>query len=400
MTITTLKEFFTLMEQSRDTRKDIVLSIMSGKNVPPDLTGKLKEYLKSLEAITSNHNASLILEGNKKIDVDMTYEIEELKKDILFIEKGDKEFIKYLEKIHPEYRKEVDEALQKLSVKKFKNFITDRDGTINNYCARYPTSVQSVYNSVFLSLFVKKCTDHALVLTSAPLSNPGIIDISIDPPDTFIYAASKGREFIDAHGKRHDFPISAEKQKMLDQLNTDLSALLKQSQYEKYTLIGSGLQFKFGQTTIARQDICESIPPDESDAFLKTIETMVSKLDKDGKTFRIEDTGKDIEIILTIESSDGSGKTKDFDKADGVLYINDELHLGLDTGPTLVCGDTGSDAPMAEAAMSKSSDTWVIFVTKDEKLRERVRGICPNSIFVTEPDALVSILYHLTGVAT
>ena len=160
-----------------------------------------------------------------------------------------------------------------------------------------------------------------------------------------------------------------------------------------YSLIGSGLQFKFGQTTLARQDITRSIPARESDALLETIRRLVSDTDPDGAFFRIEDTGLDIEIILTIEG-DAEG-TKDFDKGDGIRFLDQDMGLDMAGGPCLICGDTGSDAPMVDAATNIAQETHAVFVTSKEDLRNRVRGVCPDAVFVTEPDALVMILNNL-----
>ena len=66
---------------------------------------------------------------------------------------------------------------------------------------------------------------------------------------------------------------------------------------------------------MARQDIGKSIDEDESKALLSTLEKLTNELDPDHQNFRIEDTGLDVEIILTVETS-GDG-LKDFDKGDG-----------------------------------------------------------------------------------
>ncbi|MGD8893051.1 MAG: hypothetical protein PVF94_08480, partial [Desulfobacterales bacterium] len=151
---------------------------------------------------------------------------------------------------------------------------------------------------------------------------------------------------------------------------------------------------KFGQTTIARQDISRSVSEDESEALLKKIRSLVSDIDPENTNFRIEDTGLDIEIILTIEDSESG--PKDFDKADSVKFLDSELGLNLSEGPHLICGDTSSDIPMIEASMSKTDDTWSIFVTEDKELADRVTAVCPNAVIVPEPDMLVTILNLLS----
>ena len=188
-------------------------------------------------------------------------------------------------------------------------------------------------------------------MTSAPLADGGILDVSVNPLNTFIYAASKGREYVTLEGERKTFPIQPEKQSLLDRLNHELEILTKDGRYEKFTLIGSGLQQKFGQTTIARQDISHSIPEDESEAFLERIEEIVLAHDPYKHFFHIEDTGLDVEIILTIENAKGDTGGMDFSKADGVHFLNKNLELDMAHGPHLVCGDTASDLPMVQAAM-------------------------------------------------
>ena len=232
------------------------------------------------------------------------------------------------------------------------------------------------------------------MMTSAPLKDIGIVDVSVTPDKTMIYAASKGREFIDLSTARRTFPIDDQKQQLIERLNRKLVNLVKDPAYEKFSLIGSGLQFKFGQTTIARQDINGSIEAPKSEEFFRLIENIVTDLDPTNDNFRIEDTGLDIEIILTI--SDKKAGLKDFDKGDGVNYLDKELNLDMNKGPHLICGDTESDVPMVEATMNRTSDTWSIFVTKNQELTDRLKTVCPNVLIVPEPDILITILNQLS----
>ena len=163
-----------------------------------------------------------------------------------------------------------------------------------------------------------------------------------------------------------------------------------------FSLSGSGLQLKFGQTTIARQDISNSIPKQGSLKFFKIIENIVAEIDPDNKYFRIEDTGLDIEILLTIGGNDQSGKLRDFDKGDGINFLNTELNLNLSKGPNLICGDTNSDVPMVATSMEKTKDTYSIFVTNNDELKQKVKNVCAKTIFVNEPDILVTALYYLS----
>jgi len=328
----------------------------------------------------------------KQIEVDLTYEIRELQKDIYYLEYGEDKFINYLAKFIPDFREHVNKGINLLKDKHFVSFITDRDGTTNNYCGRYRSSVQPIYNSVFLTRFAKNCCKNPIIITSAPLKDFGILNVSINPSNTFVYAGSKGREFIDLQGEFNSFPIDENKQKLIRLLNDRMLVLLQDPNFEKFNFIGSALQIKFGQTTVARQDISHSIKEDESAAFLEKVKGIVREIDPSGRNFRIEDTGLDIEIILTIDVINDNTVIKDFDKGDGLDFICKKLGYNTRQGNTLVCGDTVSDIPMLEKAVELFDNVWAIFVTRDKKLQSKVHEICPNSITVPYPDILLTIL--------
>lgn len=392
--IDTLKSLYGLMEKTGSVRAAIVKRILSLQSCEEKQIRYLKNALAALKHCSqSGYKANFIIEESTSIQVDLFYEIAELKKDIFYLENGEEQFLSYLESLHLDFSSHVQNGVKQLKGKRFNCFITDRDGTINNYCGRYGTSIQSVYNALFLARFVQNITANPIIITSAPLKNPGIVDVSTLPEQTVIYAASKGREFIDLSGTRRSYPIDTEKQQLINRLNQRLTALVTDKEYEKFSLIGSGLQQKFGQTTIARQDISGSIPKERSEKFLEVIERIVQEIDPSGENFKIEDTGLDIEIILTV--ADGSTGLKDFDKKEAIKFLNRELGLNMESGPHLICGDTGSDLPMLEAAMEKSIDTWSVFVTKDPQLIEKAGTVCPNLVIVPEPDMLITILNQL-----
>lgn len=394
--IDTLAQFYELMKETRSTRT--VLTALYFRNEPfsEAQVAPLKEALFYLNRIPEQDGQKCLkLDDKKTILLDLSYETDELKKDIFFLENNEPDFLKMLADLHENFEKEVSEGVEKLKSIHFKSFITDRDGTVNNYCGRYASSIQSAYNAVFLSRFAQCCADNSVILTSAPLDNIGLVDLSVSPKNSFIFAGSKGREYFNKQGKRGQFPVSEEKQKILNILNERLGDLVKKPQYVQFSLIGSGLQYKFGQTTIARQDITKAIPEDESLAFKAIIENIVKEIDPDDKYFRIEDTGKDLELILTIESADNSQELKDFDKGDGITFLNNDLNLEMEIGPNLICGDTNSDVPMIPSAIEKSRDLHSIFVTKDDALKEKVKSACDNAIFVSEPDILITILSTL-----
>ena len=389
----TLKDFYDLMAATRTVRFKTVASLLDGGEAVDDAVASLKYALESLEAVPEEDGKKILsLDGKRTIALDMEYEINEARKDIFYLEEGEETFLEFLSDFHPGFDEYVKAGHELLGGLDFNGFITDRDGTINNYCARYLTSIQSIYNSIFLTRFAQGKVRRPIILTSAPLD--GLVEISVNPESEMYYAASKGRECLDLEGRVRRLPVSSDKQAAIDKLNARLTELTGLPEYEKFTFIGSGLQFKFGQSTVARQDIGKSIDAAESEAFLKTLEALVAELDPAAENFRIEDTGLDVEIILTVETS-GDG-LKDFDKGDGVRFLNSELDLQMFRGPHLICGDTGSDVPMLEAALELTPEVRAIYVTQNEELAKRVTGLTNGALIVPEPDMLVTILGTLS----
>ncbi|MFW6231190.1 MAG: trehalose 6-phosphate synthase [Nanoarchaeota archaeon] len=385
-----LKAFYALMDKTKKVKKRLVDNALSEKKTDKDLK-LLVKYKAELEAMPRSRGKYIITSNGKKLLFDLSYELGELKKDIDYFEKGEERFIrKMTEKkkdINPE--KESANVVKRLKKKVFNCFITDRDGTINNYCARYMSSVQSAYNAIFLTRFVKELVGHAIVVTSAPLD--GIVSLSINQEDIFIYAGSKGREFLDEDGTKRTEAMTKEEKELIDLLEERIVKLLDKKEYQRFGYIGSGFQKKFGQITVARQDMSGSIPKKESEAFLKKITGLVRELDPEEKRLAIEDTDLDIEVILT------TGKKKAFDKGDGINYIAKTLDLKLNKGINLVCGDTGSDIALAEKTLAKNKDTEVIFVTTDMKLKRKVKMVAPKAMFVSSPDTLIITFYKLAN---
>jgi hypothetical protein len=387
----TLKEFYERMEDTRAVRLAMVEEYVTSSKVQPDKLAELARVLAELEAIPEvDGRRQLRIDAETKVEVELGYEINELKKDLVFFREGEAAFDRYLAGLHPDFERHVGDALARLRGIRFNNFVTDRDGTISNYCGRYRSSIQSAYNAIFLTRFIQRRTSHAVVVTSAPLKDPGVATVSVMPLGTFIYAASKAREFLDAEGHWRSLPIDPGQQALLDELNHRLASLVAEPKHVKYGLIGSGLQFKFGETTLARQDISKTVPAAESEAFLDLVASIVRQIDPEGKNFGIKDTGLDIEVILK-----GATGDKTFDKADGLLFLNQEMKLGLERGPTLVCGDTTPDLKLVEACLSQSRDVWTMFVTRDATLTAKVHATTPQSIVVPEVDILVTVLGRL-----
>jgi len=392
MPVETLPQFYELMYTTIPVRRVLTEEMLASRLAPPRAVARLREILDALEAIPDGPGGrQLVLEKGRPIHVDLGYEIEELKKDLVFLGHGEETLLDDLDERHDGFREDLQAGVAALGDTVFQAFVTDRDGTINNYCGRYASSVQSVYNAAFLTRFARARARQSVILTSAPLDDIGLADLTVTPPGAFTCTGSKGREYFDHKHRRRQYPIEGTQQKRLDLLNDRLDELLAEPGHKVFTLIGSGLQHKFGQTTIARQDIAGSVPAERSERFGEVVRRLVRSVDPEDVFFRIEDTGLDIEVLLTVGDGEG-GATRDFDKGDGVRFLNTDLRLEMDRGPCLVCGDTGSDLPMLRASLDLAPETKAIFVTREEELRRRVQGLLPEAVFVNEPDALVAAL--------
>jgi hypothetical protein len=395
MAVETLADFYGLMRSTVPVRRALTEDVLESRPPAPEGLARLGEALSALEGIPAEaEGRRLELEEGRPIHVDLGYEIEELRKDVLYLEEGEEALLANLAERHPAFREELSSCADVLGRGFFQSFVCDRDGTVNNYCGRYGSSVQSVYNAVFLTRFARVRSRRSAILTSAPLVDVGIADMTVNPPGTFVLAGSKGREYLDPEGRRREHPIELEKQLRLDTLNQRLEGLLGEPGHEVFRLIGSGLQRKFGQTTVARGDISGSIPVERSEQFLDEVRRLVEDVDPDGAHFRIEDTGLDIEIIVTVDDGD-DGTPRDFDKGHGLRFLDRDVPLAMERGACLVCGDTPSDLPMLEACLDLAPHTRAVFVTTDEELRERVRGSLPGALFVSAPDTLVAALNAL-----
>jgi hypothetical protein len=383
-----LNEFYDLMLLSRDIRRNIVSDYFNEYQLNR-YANKLQDIENTLKEIdTESQRYKLFTDTNSYILTDLNYELQELGKDIAFCQKGFEAINQIHESKHDYFFNEVNETIQFLKTIDKPHFITDRDGTINNYCARYQSSIQSAYNAIWLTKFCNTYTKSATILTSAPLSSPGILDVSVSTEKDFIIAGSKGREFLQ-NGQKYELEIALDQKDMLNKLNTSILEITKLSNFKKFALIGSGLQFKFGQTTLARQDINHSISKPESLKLLREIEQIIHKIDPNRKYFRIEDTGMDIEIMLTVKDSSG---IKDFDKGNGIEFINKTLNLQYENSACLVCGDTFSDISMAKELVKTNDNVFTIFVTQNSKLIEELRRSFRKEQLriVSNPDVLIT----------
>lgn len=383
--MTTLEQFYALLDETHRWRLAAVSSALEGR--------RLGEYLRPLteaaawiDRLPGTGVEKHIEAGRHQVTVRLDYEASELARDILFIRDGSQALEERLAEDESSFHTQARRAAAFIAEFGPELLITDRDGTINRYCGRYRSSHQSIYNALYLSRFAQQCVHETLILTSAPLFGDGLLCMTAMPDGLVHYAGSKGREYLRKDGRTGSGLIAPEQQRALDDLNRRLEALLAKERYRPFGLIGSGFQRKHGQTTVAHQDVHGSIPDDESAAFRGTVEDLVGEIDPERTVFRTEDTGTDLEIILTVD------RARDFDKGDGVAFLDTELELTLADSRSLICGDTSSDLPMVERAFTAAGPERIatIFVTGDTELAERLTALGVRHLVVSSPDVLIT----------
>ena len=385
-----LDTFAVTMKELATLRRQVVLSLLNGHLDKSNLA-QLKEWKAALETGCTEYKKEMTLEpqSHQCLTVDLSYEIQELEKDIVFLTHFPREcnFVDWLATQHSfDFKAELQRAHDFLKGLSFTCFLTDRDGTINSYCGRYFSSTQGIPAAVFMTRFARQI-GHPVILTAGPFFDTGIIDVSVTPDDIFYFAASKGREWLLPNGKIYRCLIEENLQEKFDLLYEKIQALVKR-EVPLLPFSGSGLQKKFGEITIALNNELILSKEKSAELFL-AIEKIVLALDPNKIFFELDWEGKDLEISLK------TGK-RGFSKGDGVALLEERFNIPLKKGNLLVCGDTKSDLPMLEKAMEKNRETRAIFIAPSPELQESVQKICLNSCFLSHPDVLVTALNEYT----
>ena len=378
-----IKAFYKIIYNSRDSKKRILKNILSGKKPLEKDILVLEDSLNKLKNIKKEKKGFVLISNENKIISKLKYEIEELEKDLIYLKKGEKELLNYFSELNKNFHREINSGIKYLNKKSFDTFITDRDGTINNYCERYLSSVQSVYNAVFLLRFISGISNPSIIITSGPLDK--FNKINIMPHKNLVYAGSKGREVF-FNKKNFRLELSKKEKKLFSELIKLFDVLSKKPKYSQFFLKGSGFQKKLGELSISRQDFLNSIPEKESEDFLDLIREIVHNVDKEN-LLKVSDTGLDIEITLKKNS-------RDFNKADGINFTLEKT--GIVPGKTLVCGDTFSDIKLLKEISKKTKNLEVVFCTTNKKLKSEVKKIKKDALFVSGPDVLITILNKIS----
>ncbi len=385
--IRSLEEFYGLMAASARVRRAAAAAILEGGTPSPgaaDAAGRLRRLRAALHALPGAGARRVLQAGpDLAVEADIGDELAGLDADIVFLEQGREALFAHLAAARPGLAAEaraLADTLQAACPGILQAWLTDRDGTVAGYCGRYRSSIQPVWNAVMLCGFARSRARRAVLLSSGPLA--GLQEVLTMPPAVFDLAGSKGRECLDRAGRRHEILPEPAQQALLRRMAETLEALLAIPDNRLFGLVGSGLQVKAGQLTVARQDATGSVPAAASERFLRRVGALAAAL---GLT--VEDTGLDIEIMPPL---DGTGRG--FGKAEAVRFLDDALGLGLAAGPVLACGDTAADLPMLAEAAARSPSPFAVLVTRDAGLAAQLPGICPAHAVASAPEVLVAAL--------
>ncbi len=251
---------------------------------------------------------------------------------------------------------------------------------------------------LFQATFAHRCTQYAAILTSVPLLNIGILDVTVMPDGYFCYGASGGREwYVDASKKFKDTSIAESELALLEVVGEQIGELLELAKYQHFTWVGSGLQKHYGHMTIAKQDCYGSIDESQSHEWTAIIAALVHKIDPIGSSLEMRETDTDIKVYLKAKLS---GLI--FDKGHGIRLFAQQMALDLRQGNVLVCGDSETDLSMLGYCLALNPhNTFTVWVTRNPELRQQVTALCNkannhNYVFVSCPQVILAAMAQAT----
>ncbi|WKY15543.1 hypothetical protein Q1695_000769 [Nippostrongylus brasiliensis] len=266
--------------------------------------------------------------------------------------------------------------------------ITDWDGTMKDYCSQYATNLQPVYSAVLMGRFAELFTRATAVLTAGPLRGPGILDLTALPINgPVLFSGSWGREWW-LRGRRvvHEDGISEEGFDAIGRLSDEMSDLLEDGDFAQFALVGSGVQRKVDRLTLGVQTVFGHVPLDLVMRYVDAIKERIHRVDPNNTSLVLE-TSSPLEIEVCVHNSGAV-----WNKGDGVASLIASLHDSLKKGKVLVAGDTSSDLPMLQHAVSENpTGAMALFVGAGDSLKESVRSTVGDDsriCFVSCPDVV------------
>ncbi|VDO93209.1 unnamed protein product [Soboliphyme baturini] len=350
-----------LYEQSRRAVTCNLLKQLSIDSEDIDRIVKAKHDIE--RGMASGFSQSLIMDDGNPINFNIKDELVGIEKDIFFLENikhglDTDKFIDYLSSFHQVSKAQFHAELSQLEAMlqrmlrtgSIDLFITDWDGTMKTYCCNYRTSMQPAYSAVIVALFAERLTK---------------LDM-----DALTFGGSWGREWL-VDGRfvvfKDNFQQNGET--MLKQLTDALTALMRGSpEFSRFFLIGSGFQRKVDRVTIGVQNVNGDIANETVARFLNALNDELRELDPDRTHFCVHNDKLDVEIILK------GRENNPWNKADGVRFLLSEVRQATPRGSVWICGDTMSDLPMVDFALSLTDRAYATFINPSDELTAQIRS--------------------------
>jgi hypothetical protein len=384
-----LDAFAALMAGSTALRRQTVAAILAGKPVPAETSAALAQCRDVLdEAVDRDGLAALPVDEDRVLRLDLSEEARQLENDVLYVEEGREALMKHLGRQRHGLRDAVRQGLRELAVQGIETLLCQTDALLRAPGQRFVTAVQPAWNAVALGRFAAARAARTVLWSAAPLFGPGISDLHALPRRACVLAGSLGRQIVDATGRESASPLSLAKASLLEGINARLAMLLADPDWRAFAYVGSGLQFRRGETVLARQDSRGSIDEDASLALLEHVHDIVDAVDPEREHFRVEDDGCDVVVTPTVSAADAG---QEYSAREGLRALEQALGADFATGPHLVCC-TGQDGlELLEALLEKNRDVRCLFVGDREDLGRKARELCPHAALAAHPDIAAAL---------
>ncbi|MHC1791742.1 hypothetical protein [Solidesulfovibrio sp.] len=388
--IASLDDLTRLMAHSAVFRREAAAAVLAGRPVPPDIPAHLAQDLADLRKAAGRDQIAELTRGDDiALRLDLAEELIQLENDVAYLEDGREALLKRLGKYRHGLRDAIRKSLKIIAGENVNTLLCDCDALFRAPNQRVRTAVQPAWNAVAACRYAMARSRRPVLWSEAPLADPGIIDRATVPGRTFAYAASLGRQWQDPDGNQGQARLSTEKADLLEAINTRLAALMADPAWLAFTYVGTGLQFRRGETSIARQDAAASVEEDDSLALLEHIHDVVDAVDPERLHFRVGDDGRDVTITPTAASRD---LWNDFSPAEGLRNLDAALGLNLAQGPHLVCCAGLQGVALLTALAQHTTDLRAILVTDRDDVARRAAEICPRTAIVRHPDTVAAVL--------
>lgn len=388
--IRSLDDLNRLFSQAADLRRQAAAAILAGRPTPPDIPAALDLAVTELRAAAGrDHSVEVTQDDDVSLRLDLAEETSQLENDVAYLEGGREALLKRLAKHRPGLRDAVRRGLKVIAGESVNTLLIDCDALWREPGQRVITAYQPAWNAVAACRFAMARARKPVLWSDAPLSGPGILERTAVPPQTFAFAASLGRQWRDADGREGQAPLSPEKTELLEAINDRLAALMADPAWFAFAYVGHGLQFRRGETSIARQDSGLSIDEDASLALLEHVHDVIDAVDPERLHFRVDDDGQDITVTPTAATRD---LWNDFSPAEGLRHLDAALGLDLGQGPHLVCCAGPQGVALLAALAKHTTDLRAVLVTDRDDLASRAVAICPKTAVVRRPDTVAALL--------